>query len=64
MIPAAHRPSVKAGKMRCVMPPMPAAGSQPSRREKTKMRRRPSQKLGTETPSRATIMPRLSSQEL
>src|SRR6266536_5635506 len=43
-----------------LMPPWPVAGSQPSWSEKTKIRRRPSQKLGIDTPPSAISIARRS----
>ena len=44
--------SVTAGSTRCARPPRPETGSQPSWIEKTRMSSGPSQKLGTQTPTR------------
>ena len=55
---------VAAGSSRRLRPPWPVAGSQPSWSEKTKISSRPSQKLGIDTPPRATSIAARSIQVL
>ena len=64
MIADAITPSVTAGMTRWGRSPPPVAGNQPRCSEKTKISRRPSQKLGIDTPSSATTIAPTSSQEL
>src|SRR6267142_1540899 len=64
MIAAAIMPRATAGMTRWSRSPPPVAGSQPRCREKTKISRKPSQKLGIATPSSATTIAATSSQEL
>ena len=63
MIAAAIVPRVTLGSTRCTRSPPPVAGNQASRSEKAKIRRRPSQKLGIETPRSATTIEPTSSHE-
>src|SRR4051812_4811050 len=56
MKPATRKvPSVITGRMKCSGPPMRPDGSQPSSTLNTKISSTPSQKLGTATPSTATV---------
>ena len=63
MIAEAMSPSVKAGMTRCGRSPPPVAGNQPRWSENPRISRSPSQKLGIDTPRRATIIARTSSHE-
>ena len=63
MIAEAMSPSVTAGMTRCGRSPPPVAGNQPRCSEKPKISRRPSQKLGIDTPRSATSIARTSSHE-
>jgi len=64
MIAEAIIPSVTLGSTRCQRSPPPVAGNQPRCREKATIIRSPSQKLGIDTPSSATIIDPASNQEL
>src|SRR5215470_12147405 len=64
MIAEAIIPRVTLGRTRCQRSPPPVAGNQPRCNEKAKIIRRPSQKLGIDTPRSATIIEPASNQEL
>ena len=63
MIAEAIVPSVTAGRTRWARSPPPVAGNHARCREKTKISRRPSQKLGMDTPSSAIAIEPTSSHE-
>ena len=52
-----YQPSASAGRMKCWMPPVPEAGSQPSITAKIQMSTIPSQKLGIDWPISAMTLP-------
>ena len=56
MIAAFGRASATAGITTCRRLPQPATGSQPNQSEKTIIAAEPSTKLGSETPTNASIM--------
>ena len=56
--PAPKSPRLSAGNTRWVRPPVPPAGSHSRRTEKRRMRISPDQKMGVETPTRATTVAR------
>ena len=56
------KPTVAAGRIKYLTPPVPPLGSQPSLREKRMINIRPSQKLGVDTPKRATTVAAVSFQ--
>src|SRR5260370_14469497 len=57
---AKYQPNASAGMIRCCQPPCPLVGNQCSQTENTRIITSPSQKPGMESPSRATIFPKLS----
>ena len=53
-------PSVTAGRIKCASPPAPDTGVTPNSTEKSSTSSGPSAKLGSEMPSKATKVERLS----
>src|SRR6516162_8849931 len=57
---AKYQPSASDGMIRLRQSPCPLVGSQPSHTENTRISTSPSQNPGTDKPSSATILPKLS----
>src|SRR5215831_10248909 len=57
---AKYQPNANEGMIRCCQPPCPLVGNQCSHTENTRISTSPSQKPGTDRPSSATILPKLS----
>src|SRR5205085_382355 len=57
---AKYQPSANAGMIRCSALPEPDDGSQPRYTENTRISTKPTRKDGSDSPSRANILPKLS----
>src|SRR6516162_3460503 len=57
---AKYQPNANEGMIKCCQPPCPLVGNQCSQTENIKIITSPSQKPGTDKPSNATVLPKLS----
>src|SRR5262249_39444944 len=56
---AKYQPNANEGMIKCCQPPCPLVGNQCSHTENIRIITSPSQKPGTERPSKATFLPKL-----
>src|SRR5215472_16517918 len=57
---AKYQPSANEGMTKCCQPPCPLVGNQCNHTENIRIITRPSQNPGTDKPSSATVLPKLS----